>query len=212
MRAAHTLLITAFLVALIWRIELELRGWDGLGWISYTHLAIPVGGLLFLGWIWLVSRSDERATKIIGLFAIWGAVAWLVLDFAASAYFVGGPTAIAYMMRLGDLFDHIHWLAPAIWGAAILALYVGYRSLFRFPPVVWLAGFSLWMASWHLGLIVITIAPERGHHDLIHSLKTGWMIPFCVLAVGLPVLALKQDRSEQAAGDQLPARTETNAV
>ena len=98
---------------------------------------------------------------------------------------------------LGALFDHVRWLSPVILGASILALYGGYCCFFRFPPAVWLTGFVLWLASWHLGMIVISILPERGYHDLIHSLKTGWMIPFCVVAVGLPILTLKPKRSEQ---------------
>ena len=89
------------------------------------------------------------------------------------------------------MFDHVSWLAPMIWGASILALYVGYRVLFPFSLGSWVIGFALWMASWHLGLTMISIIPERGSPDLIHSLKTGWMIPFCVLAVGLPVLSVR---------------------
>jgi hypothetical protein len=196
MRSDHTLLITALLIALVWRVEVELRGWDGLGWLGYTHLAIPLGGMLFLGWVWLVSRSQEHAPKVIGLAAIWGTLAWCILDYAASAYFVGGLAATGYMITLGALFDHVCWLSPAIWGASILALYAGYSLIFRFPPFVWLGGFVLWTGSWHLGLLVISIVPERGYPDLIHSLKTGWMIPFCVIAVGMPILTLKQQRSE----------------
>ena len=195
-------MITAILVALIWRVEVELRGWDRLDWIGYTHLAIPLGGLLFLGWVRLVSRSHEYSPRIIGLVAIWGVIAWFILEYAASAYFVGGMTATSYMISLGALFYHVYWLSPVIWGSSILALYAGYRLLFRFPFFVWLGGVVLWMGSWHLGLIVIFILPERGYDDLIHSLKTGWMIPFCVSAVGMPLLALEQKQSEQAMAPQ----------
>ena len=190
MKPAYTLIITSLLIAFIWRIEVELRGWGGLNWIEYTHLAIPLGGLLFLGWIWSVTRSLKQSPKIIGLVAIWGTLAWFLLDLAASAYFVGGPGSITYMMNMGALFNHVYWLSPAVWGAAILALYTGYRCFFKFSPLVWLIGFILWMGSWHFGLLVISTIPERGNPDLIHSLKTGWMIPFCVAAVGLPVLSL----------------------
>ena len=212
MRPTHTLLITAFLIALVWRIEVELRGWDGLGWIGYTHLAIPLGGLLFLGWVWLATRSHAHALKIIGLVAIWGTSAWFVLDYAARAYFVGGPAAIAFMMTLGAVFDHVHWISPVIWGASILALYGGYSVFFRFSPFIWFSGFWLWMCSWHLGLIMIPFVPERGYHDLIHSLKTGWMIPFCVVAVGMPVLTLMQKRCEQDVPDPCLARHELNST
>jgi len=199
MRPAYSLLITALLIALIWRIEIELRGWDGLGWIGYTHVAIPLGGMMVMGWVWLVLRSHLHTPKIIGLVAIWGTLAWLLLSYTVRAYFVGGMSALGYMMTLGALFSHMSWLSPVIWGASILALYLGYSQLFRFSPYVWLSGFVLWMGSWHFGLIVISIAPERGYHDLIHSLKTGWMIPFCVAAVGLPILTLKKIQSEQDA-------------
>ncbi len=199
MKPARTLLIAAFLIALLWRLEVELRGWDGLTWLGYFHISIPLGGLLFLGWIRFVTRSDERSTKIVGFVTIWGLIVSFVLDYAASVYFVGGAAAMGYVMTLGALFDYVHWLSPMVWGASILALYAGYRCFFRFSPAVWIIGFVLWLASWHLGLIVVSILPERGYHDLIHALKTGWLIPFCVIAVGLPIVSLTHDTKRTGA-------------
>ncbi len=53
-------MITAILVALVWRVEVELRGWDGLGWIGYNHLAIPLGGLLFLASLRLRQKTARQ--------------------------------------------------------------------------------------------------------------------------------------------------------
>jgi len=41
MKSPYTLATIALLIALIWRLEVEFRGWDGLTWIGYFHLAIP---------------------------------------------------------------------------------------------------------------------------------------------------------------------------
>ena len=60
----------AFVIALAWRIEVEWRGWHGLGWIGYTHLAIPFGGMLFLAWVWWASKSHEHGAKIVALVAL----------------------------------------------------------------------------------------------------------------------------------------------
>jgi len=195
-----TLVAISILIALIWRLEVEFRGWDGLTWLGYFHLAIPIGGLLFLGWICLAARSSPLLSRIVAVVAVWGVATSFVLDYAASAYFVGGPSAIGFSMMLGPVFDHIHWVAPLIWLASLLVLYSGYRRIFRFPSSTWIIGTILWVCSWHIGLLAITVLPERGYEDLIHSLKTGWMIPFCVIAVGLPVLYTPQKESEQGGG------------
>lgn len=210
MKPIYSLIILALLISAIWRAEVELRGWDGLKWLEYFHLAIPLGGLLFIGWILLVAKSVPRFWQITGLFIGWGLAASVILDFAASAYFVGGPTAMGYSMMLGPLFEQIYWVSPLIWGLSILSLYSGFRLLFHFPISLWITGFFLWTLSWHLGLIAITLIPERGHNDLIHSLKTGWMIPFCVIAVGLPIayLANKQIKRGQAANEKSTRPTE----
>lgn len=200
MKPPITLVAISILIALLWRLEVEIRGWDGLNWLDYFHLAIPIGGLLFLGWICLVARSSPLLSRIVGVAAAWGVAASFVLAFVASAYFVGGPSAISFSMMLGPVFDHIHWVAPFIWLASLLILYSGYRLIFRFPSSMWIIGALLWVCSWHIGLLAITALPERGHDDLIHSLKTGWMIPFCVIAAGLPVLYTSQKESEQSGG------------
>ena len=191
MKPVYTLVIAALVIALIWRIEVEVRGWHGLTWVSYFHLAIPIGAAIFLGWTWMASGSNKRSLKIVYIAGIWGIIAYHVLAYAAVAYFAGGPSAAAFLMTFGPIFYHIHWLSPLVWAASILPLYVGYHYFFRFPIGIWFAGPALWSASWFLGLIVISIIPERGHPDLIHALKTGWMIPFCVIAVGLPILVMK---------------------
>lgn len=193
LKPIHTLIFISLLIAAIWRVEVEAHGWESLTWLEYPHMAIPVGGAIFLAWIFYIARTSVFLPRILLVAFVWGTLASFILNFAASSFFVGGPTSILYAMYLGKLFEHMVWISPLIWGASILVLYAAYRWFFRFPRPIWIVGFGLWMGSWHLGLLMITVLPERGYHDLVHALKTGWMIPFCVIAVGLPLTYLSTD-------------------
>ncbi len=41
----------ALLAGLLWRAEVEWHGWAGLTWLDHFHWAVPIGVLLFLGWL-----------------------------------------------------------------------------------------------------------------------------------------------------------------
>ena len=186
-----SLIALSFLLAFLWRLEIEVRNWQGLFWVEYFHLAVPVGGTLFLGWVAWISHRTPLPRSVILLVAAWGLVSMFTLDHLLVSYFgrwsffylsfflSGLPEGLAVPLLLAAFW--IFWLAH------IVVLYAGYRRFFSFPKKTWLIGCSAWTFSWFLGLIVITILPEKGYHDLIHSFKTGWMIPFCVWGVGLPI-------------------------
>jgi hypothetical protein len=78
MRLAHTrrnfslLVGVAILNTIIWRVEVELRGWEGLKWISYYHLAIPIGVGVFATWLALCSNlpSLRKRLNLTGLFLL----------------------------------------------------------------------------------------------------------------------------------------------
>lgn len=191
-RSLLSLFGVAMLIALVWRAEVELRGWDGLDWIGYWHVAIPVGGLMWLGWIARMMRGHRQFNEILGFAASWGIIAGFVLDTAARVYF--SPWHALEFQMLTDAVTTMKtgrdtWMGLALagWFLAIILLYGGFRFYFRFPWWVWPVGLGLWSGSWMLGSLVLQLVPDRGHTDLIHALKTGWMIPFCVIAVGLPV-------------------------
>lgn len=182
----------AVLIALLWRAEVELRGWEGLFWIEYWHMAIPLGGLMWLGWIARMNRAHRQMTEILGVAAIWGILNFFVLDTAARMYF--SPWHALEFEMLTDAVismktDRGTWKALALagWFLTIIPLYGWFRFFFRFPGWVWPVGICLWSGSWLLGSLVLHMVPDRGHTDLIHALKTGWVIPFCVIAAGLPV-------------------------
>jgi hypothetical protein len=46
----------------------------------------------------------------------------------------------------------------------------------------------LFVASWPLAIFVRSAFEDRGGQDLIHALKSGFVIPFLVLSLGLPLL------------------------
>lgn len=182
----------AVLIALVWRAEIELRGWDGLFWIDYWHVAIPLGGLMWLGWIARMNRDHQQKNEILGFAAIWGILSYFVLGTTARVYF--SPWHALEFEMLADAItemktDRGTWKGLALvgWGLTILPLYGGFRFFICFPWWVWPVGICLWSGSWLLGSLVLHVVPDRNHTDLIHALKTGWVIPFCVVAAGLPV-------------------------
>jgi hypothetical protein len=44
------------------------------------------------------------------------------------------------------------------------------------------------VVSWPLAIFVRSLLEQRGSADLIHALKSGFVIPFLVVSLGLPLL------------------------
>ncbi|MDF1852627.1 MAG: hypothetical protein P1U85_17455 [Verrucomicrobiales bacterium] len=189
----------SFLLAFLWRLEIELRGWQSLGWITYFHLAVPVGGAIFLGWVALLSERAPLPRRLILWVATWGGISIFTLEVLLKTWFdpwrmmlFTGSLPEPSWEGLAVLILGLFWF---FWAAHLLILYIGYRKNFAFPKRIWLIGGGLWTFSWVLGLLLITLLPERGSHDFVHALKTGWMIPFCVFAVGLPIAVSANHRA-----------------
>lgn len=164
---------------LLWRAEVEHHGWAGLGWTGYFHLAVPASVALFLGWVAWWIDAPTRAHRI-------RAVVALALYAAAAVPATEWSLRIAFG-RFSFLWG-FWWLALWWWLLAPTTV-AGLLVACRAPPGWrrWLASQALFALSPWLATIVITAFPQHGHSDLIHAVKSGAIVPFLVVALGVGV-------------------------
>jgi hypothetical protein len=55
-----SILALAVISNLIWLIEVVIRGWKGLYWLEYIHIAIFMVGILFLCWLVFINRENKN--------------------------------------------------------------------------------------------------------------------------------------------------------
>lgn len=176
---------------------MELRsGWASLAWLSYFHWAIPICSFAFLVWVVCVARVRRPLFFASSLLAF-SVAAYLAVDFAFTLYFAAGPSGMltVHFLGGGDLdagFRRL-WIlpfaAPLFWALLPLA-YCGICRGFGVPITVRAALLSaaLFVVSWPLAIFVRSFFEQRGSADLIHALKSGFVVPFLVLSLGLPLL------------------------
>jgi hypothetical protein len=189
-----SLLVLAVAAGVAWRLELEIRGgWAALTWIGYTHWAVPAGVVAFVIWV-LAFTPTPQPKRFAAMLLTFGLVNCLVVEVAFRAIFGGfGLMSIVGQSPLGD------WLLLLLispWGSA--ALWAGYPLIFgvicrwfAVPVRIWatLVSAVLFSASWPLAIFVRSFFDERGD-DAIHALKSGHVIPFLVVSLGLPIVFL----------------------
>ncbi|MFO0649356.1 MAG: hypothetical protein U0326_24145 [Polyangiales bacterium] len=185
-RASHGLSLVAVAVVsgLLWRAEVELHGWAGLAWTGYFHLAVPASVALFLGWVAWWIDAPTRAHRI-------RAVVALALYAAAAVPATEWSLRIAFGC-FGFLWD-FWWLALWWWLLAPTTV-AGLLVACRAPPGWrrWLASQALFALAPWLATIAIGVFPQHGHSDLIHAVKSGAIVPFLVVALGVGVRARRR--------------------
>lgn len=183
MRPWGSLAVVAAFAGVLWRAEVERHGWAGLTWTSYFHLAVPVAVALFLGWVgwWVDAATRARRVAVI---------------LSLAAYAAAAIPATELSLRM--IFSR--WAPPPSWSVAFLAWWLlaptsvaGLLVLCRTPPGwrSWLASQCLFVAAVPFACALIEVLPQHGHSDLVHTLKSGLLAPWLVLAlgVGVPVRA-----------------------
>lgn len=194
-RRLAQLLALAVGCGVLWRAEVEYRGWEGLTWLTYEHLAVPIGAAAFLLW---VARSDaaprgRRRVAFLVVAAGYAALALGLVEWALAVLFVTGPMAFPL---LGASPWHV--FGPVVvavlgvpTGAFLVARAFGARLPWRGLPV----SLALAVAAGPAGLVVLQVL-EPDHADDIHVVKTGAAIPFVVLALGVPWVLAGARRDE----------------
>lgn len=195
--ALLSLAVVGVMGALGWRLEVEYHGWAGLTWLGYFHWAIPFGVALFVLWAALVSdargpagRAGLAASLALAAVPLYGLTLW-----ALSQRFITGPTAFVAQSPSWE-----PWLALAVLNlpvipaaAALIARRFGIRPSWRRL----LVAVGLWYAGPVIAIALLRVTGHRGASDLIHTLKSGLVVPFLVGALGvifLPTAAAARPR------------------
>lgn len=146
----------------------------------------------------------------------WGLAVRLVLFFPLGfwgvwiclyVWFAQGTAAMALAMAVGGKSE---WSLALLKGAAVIGwatVPLLFGSLLRNAklPVErnrLLASVLLFVLAWPLAVFIRSFVDDRGAHDGIHALKSGFVIPFLVLALGCLVIP-----PPAAEGVQVPDQT-----
>lgn len=192
-----TLLLLALASGVAWRAELELRGgWQSLKWIGYFHWAVPVCVLAFI--VWVVSCVRVQRPWLFAAVLVWFAsISHVALKIALPLYFGGGFYEMHAMTILGfgnfnagqDRLWILWWGLPLFWFLIPLAFCLFCRVFGAHITIARaLASAVLFTVSWPFAIFVRGFFEDRGSPDLIHALKSGFVVPFLVLSLGLPLL------------------------
>ncbi len=196
-----------------WRMELELRGgWAGLAWLGYFHWAVPVfvGG--FVLWSAVFGEVERRTALLVTLVGF-SIGAYLLCVVALGLFFATGPSAAIASLQLGmgnieiglRRFEVAHWAILVIWPLIPIAFC---HLLRRFgtpiTPFRAMCSSTFFVLSWPVAVFVRGFFERSGSSDLIHALKSGFVVPFLVVSLGIPLL-----RFPAFPGLRLP-RTESN--
>lgn len=202
---AISLLVLALASGVTWRAELELRGgWQGLKWIGYFHWAVPVCVFAFIVWVVCVARVRRPCMFTAALvgFAVAG---YRGVD-VIFLHFFGGWLPGMFVMGLRDNFgpEVVSWIYlsgfAVLWSLIPPAFCLLCRA-FGVPVTIGhaLSSAVLFTVSWPVAIVVREFFEQRGSPDLIHALKSGFVIPFLVFSLGLPLLCTVVARQREVA-------------
>jgi hypothetical protein len=179
MHASVSLGLLALVAGALWRLEVEWRGWDGLRWAGYFHFAVPVGGAAFLVWTWffLDVPSPRRRAAIVALLALFAAIAVPLTEASLRTAF--SRLFFASSVPRSMLF----------WWLLTPTLVVGVLRAFRVPVVLrrWAIAQALFVAAWPMAVVVMQVFPQHGYTDALHAFKSGLVVPFFVVALGIAI-------------------------
>lgn len=170
---------------------MELRGWGGLKWLSYYHLAIPIGVGLFGGWLALCSNlpSLKQRCRLVGWFLLGFIPLYEVLRLSLSLFFVTGPSAFTLAATFSFLgFSILRWSILVIYPGILLLFWIVAKQFgFRLDQRTYLASAGFYLGAWFFAMILnpVTGAPA----DAIHKVKSGNLLLFMTIGLGIPFLA-----------------------
>jgi hypothetical protein len=208
-----SLLTVGVASAAIWWAEVHLRGWDGLEWINYFHLAAPFGTLLFLVWLNFHCGIPNLPKRLAYLSS--------VIVFAVGAYLVAGWSLWWHFGGITVWMPFDEW--PLTFKLSLFSIYLifpaiplGFLLLSRCFGVHYRKlGIALGMATYALAIplamLIIVIVRHKGQADSIHAIKTGFCIPFLMAGLGLPFVFRRRDELQQVEstvpGEAAPSAT-----
>lgn len=190
-----SLIATAVLCGLLWRIEVEYRGWAGLLWLSYFHYAIPAGFALFLLWANHCIDMKWQQRVFFNLTAAWyGAGVYLALALSLSCTFASGPAALVTLWHKQVWWSYLcassSFLVMLFLPVGAYLILTAFRKKVRSHFLVF--GIAGMLLSVPLSIVLLFLFQHKGGHDTIHAIKSGILIPFWVFSLGLLILGQRQ--------------------
>lgn len=191
LNAVLSLLLFSVVAMVIWRYEIDYHGWNSLAWIHYFHWAIPVGGALFVVWlfVYLPLNKPYKLSFTIATAIAMVPLYWLAKDALEGAYaqrwYFGEPGLDYYFQRFAIIPCYVG-IPLLFWGAAKWA---GVQ-------VNWVgrtAGAVCYFGGPLLSVVLLEFMQHRGSADFIHAIKSGYLIPFVILGLGLPVALVRRN-------------------
>jgi len=186
-----SLLVLALLSGVIWRLEVEYQGWAGLTWLSYFHIAIVFGFGLFLFWANSLVNIQVGKRIAMNILAIgFGVFIYVELGYSFAYRLQGGPSGLIREMLTPEWISSIYRqgmyvLIPLIPIGAFLILYAfGIKKSIKYLTFSVLS----MLVSIPISIFILTIFNHKGGSDFIHSIKSGVLIPFWMVSVGLVFL------------------------
>jgi hypothetical protein len=189
--ALSSLAVLAVVAGIGWRLEVELHGWAGLGWLDYFHWAVPASVALFIGWVSAVAPIRpgrlRRALviKLVVAAAILGPLFVLSLRISLAAgsratVLLAYPSWVVGLLRTSILV-----VAPVV----PITMCSLARRLDAPPSLLRCAGsIALFLGAVPLALPLLEMFGQPGHVDVVHAIKSGFAVPWMVIALGLPFL------------------------
>jgi hypothetical protein len=200
-----SLIVVALLCGLIWRLEVDHHGWEGLKWLSYFHVAIPAAFGLFLIWSNLFVRLPWHRRLIINSIAIiYGFLIYYFLVSSLVYQFNTGPSAL-FMRMSTPYWKHILYqnlsfvLIPFLPLGTFLILRLFGKKV---PVPALITAIVCIIFSGAVAEMLLLLVQHRGGHDYIHAIKSGFLIPFWVFSIGLIIVGHAHHKISQVTASE----------
>jgi glucan phosphoethanolaminetransferase (alkaline phosphatase superfamily) len=186
-----SLLAVALFCGVAWRVELEWRwGWATLEWAWQYYWAFLIGAVCFTSWAIAVAQPLKRwrfGLAMMALFALTLEVFWILLQSLFTRWLGPPPDNIRQFIWLSAC------LTPVLWAGVPLILgwicrWHGIRIHFGLH----ILSSILFVVSWPFAVWLLDIVDHQGGADLIHALKSGFVIPLLVISLGFPLLCARR--------------------
>ena len=178
----------------IWLSEVLIHGWDGLIWISYFHVAVPISFFFVTGWLsFAIQNTLPMRLKSMGIMFGYAAVMYLAYDYCLVWYFISGPSGVMHY------FDPNYHIKSALIYPLLILTPVSFHYVVGFTTTKtshFRIAFStaLFAASPVIGLILLMLTTR--YDDYIHVIKSGSAIVPMILSLCFPY-AIKTHQPHQ---------------
>tara|TARA_B110000211_G_C14025513_1_gene529616 strand:- start:837 stop:1484 length:648 start_codon:yes stop_codon:yes gene_type:complete len=191
-----SLIILALFSGLFWRLELEYHGWRGLLWLGSPNNAVPISYCLFL--IWSLPFIKLKVSLKILFYAL------IVLLTLISVYsimltiqnmYLRGPLGLIRMFERPSIIKTLirnsaFFILPL---TSVASFYIIKAFKLSIKLKSYLLAIIGVIVSFPISIFLLYITDHKGGADVIHSIKSGFVIPFLVFSFGLFVLGISNN-------------------